>query len=107
MSIFSAIPPLVRAGVTAVRTAARTPVGRAVIGGATAGAVVDVAFDEFGNPIRPRRRRMNFGNAKAAKRAVRRIKGTQKLLKDIEKLLPRRPASRSRRDLPSGHTHVR
>lgn len=107
MSIFSQIPALIRTGTQIARRVAGTPVGRAVIAGATTAAAVDIVLDEFGNPVRARRRRMNFGNAKAAKRAVRRIKGTQKLLKDIEKLLPRRPASRSRRDLPAGHTHVR
>ena len=104
MSIFSAIPAIGRA----VGAAARTPAGRAVIAGGTTAAAIDVIFDEFGNPVRRRRRRMNFGNARAAKRAIRRIKGTQKMLKDIEKLLPRRSAPRrSRRDLPEGHTHVR
>lgn len=54
-----------------------------------------------------RRRRMNYGNAKAARRAIRRIKGTRKLLQDIEKQMPRRPAPRPRRDLGKDHTHVR
>lgn len=35
-----------------------------------------------------RNRRMNYGNARAAKRAVRRIKGARKLLQSIEKQLP-------------------
>lgn len=107
MSIFSAIPPLIGVAGRAIGGAARTPVGRAVIAGATTAAGVDILVDEFGNPIRPRRRRMNFGNAKAARRAIRRIKGTRKLLQDIEKQLPRRAAPRPRRDLPAGHTHVR
>ena len=103
MSIFSAIPAIARVAGAAVRS----PLGRAVVGTAAVAGVADIVFDEFGQPVRRRRRRMNFGNAKAARRAIRRIKGTQKMLKDIEKLLPRRAASRSRRDLPSGHTHVR
>lgn len=106
MSIFSAIPGIVRAGTQAAQRIAGTPAGRAVVVGTTAAAAADVLFDQFGNPVTRRRRRMNFGNAKAARRAIRRIKGTRKLLQDIEKQLPRRPAPR-RRDLPAGHTHVR
>lgn len=34
-------------------------------------------------------RRMNVGNAKAAKRAIRRIKGVRRLLHDIERQLPK------------------
>jgi len=41
-----------------------------------------------------RTRRMNAGNAKAARRAIRRIKGIRHLLQSIEKELPRRPALR-------------
>ena len=43
-----------------------------------------------------RNRRMNFGNARAARRGVRRLKGARKLLKDIESMMPRRPAARAR-----------
>jgi len=43
-----------------------------------------------------RNRRMNFGNARAARRSVRRLKGARKLLQDIEKMMPRRPAPRAR-----------
>lgn len=39
---------------------------------------------------RKKYRRMNYGNGKAARRAIRRIKGTRKLLQSIEKQLPRR-----------------
>lgn len=35
-----------------------------------------------------KRRRMNYANVKAANRAIRRIKGTRKLLQKIEKQLP-------------------
>lgn len=42
-----------------------------------------------------RGRRMNAGNAKAARRAIRRIKAVRSLLQSIEKELPRRPAARS------------
>jgi hypothetical protein len=44
-----------------------------------------------------RSRRMNAGNAKAARRAIRRIKAVRKLLQGIERELPRRPAARSSR----------
>lgn len=40
-------------------------------------------------------RRMNAGNAKAARRAIRRIKSVRKLLQSIERELPRRPALRA------------
>lgn len=70
-------------------------------GGAAAGTAIGaglVGLDAFGQP--KKRRRMNYGNAKAARRAIRRIKGTRKLLQDIEKQLPRRTV-RSR--APAGH----
>lgn len=89
MSIFSALPRIAR--VPAVRR------GAEIIGGAALGAAL-VGGD--GQPMR-RRRRMNFGNAKAARRAIRRIKGTRKLLQDIEKQLPRRTVTR--RAPPAGH----
>lgn len=41
--------------------------------------------------------RMNAGNAKAAHRAIRRIKSVRKLLQSIERELPRRPAARGSR----------
>lgn len=41
-------------------------------------------------------KRMNAGNAKAARRAIRRIKSVRNLLKSIEAELPRRPAVRGR-----------
>lgn len=44
--------------------------------------------------FRKKGRRMNAGNAKAARRAIRRIKGVRDLLKSIERELPRRPAAR-------------
>ena len=47
-------------------------------------------------------RRMNVGNAHAARRAVRRLKGARTLLKDIEKMMPTK--TRSRR-APQHHHH--
>ena len=43
---------------------------------------------------RKRGRRMNAGNASAARRAIRRIKAVRNLLKSIEKQLPKRAAAR-------------
>jgi len=48
-----------------------------------------------------RNRRMNVGNARAARRSVRRLKGARKLLRDIEKMMPTRS---TRRRAPAGHT---
>jgi len=49
-----------------------------------------------------RNRRMNVCNMRAARRAIRRIKGARKELQKIERMLPRRPAARSRSRVP-GH----
>lgn len=48
-----------------------------------------------------RNRRMNVGNARAARRSVRRLKGARKLLRDIEKMMPTKT---SRRRAPAGHS---
>jgi len=48
-----------------------------------------------------RNRRMNFGNARAARRSVRRLKGARKLLRDIEKMMPTKT---TRRRAPAGHS---
>ena len=49
-----------------------------------------------------RNRRMNVGNARAARRAVRRLKGSRKLLRDIEKMMPSKTRARAR---PQHHHH--
>jgi len=49
-----------------------------------------------------RNRRMNVGNSRAARRAVRRLKGARKLLRDIEKMMPTR-TTKSR--APVHHHH--
>lgn len=75
----------------------------ALIGGAGAGACPSgyhPAKDGSGRCVR--NRRMNYGNARAARRAVRRIKGARKLLQDIEKMMPRRKAVQRR---PTHHHH--
>jgi len=48
-----------------------------------------------------RNRRMNVGNARAARRSVRRLKGARKLLRDIEKMMPTKT---TRRRAPTGHS---
>jgi hypothetical protein len=119
MSIFSSLPAILSGGARVGRAAGRVLTGRTA---AAAGAGVLVgqllpdgsagacpsgfhmAKDGSGRCVR--NRRMNFGNARAARRSVRRLKGARKLLQDIEKMMPRRPAAR-RRDLAPGHTHVR
>lgn len=84
----------------AVKTAARVIPGKGVLGKAATVGIATTAYnvgsstrpvyDQNGTLIgyRPHRRRMNFGNVKAAKRAGRRIKGTIKLLNQLEKSLP-------------------
>lgn len=121
MSIFAAIPAILRGAAPAGRT-----IGRALTGRAAAAAGLGVALgqtfngagdgacpsgwhlnkqDGVGGPAGSycvRNRRMNFGNARAARRGVRRLKGARKLLKDIEKMMPRAPA---RRRAPDHHHH--
>jgi len=120
MSIFSSLPAILRGAGTVGRAAGRVITGRtaaAVGAGVLAGQLLlpdgstgacpsgwHLAKDGSGRCVR--NRRMNFGNARAARRSVRRLKGARKLLQDIEKMMPRRPAAR-RRDLAPGHTHVR
>ena len=127
MSIFAALPSIVRGAGAVAGAAGRGLIrGRgAAIAGFAAGALTGggapdetgrcpVGFhlnkqDGVGGPARSycvRNRRMNVGNARAARRSVRRLKGARKLLQDIEKMMPRRRAA-PRRDLGPGHTHVR
>jgi len=126
MSIFAALPAL-RATPSVIRTAGRaigrfigSPAGRLTIGGAAAGELART-FADGGAGACPsgwhlnkqdgvggaagtycvRNRRTNFGNARAARRSVRRLKGARKLLKDIEKMMPSK--TRTRR-APTGHS---
>jgi len=130
MSLFGAVPVIARAapiigrGVQAVGRFIGSPTGRITIGG-TAAAELARTFvggggagacpsgshlnkqDGVGGPAGTycvRNRRMNFGNARAARRGVRRLKGARKLLKDIEKMMPRAPA---RRKAVEHHHHPR
>ena len=109
MSIFAAIPAIVRGAAPLARTIGRGLTGRTAAAaglgvalgqtfdGAVGGACPSgshLAKDGSGRCVK--NRRMNFGNARAARRSVRRLKGARKLLKDIESMMPRRPASRAR-----------
>jgi len=118
MSIFAALPAL-RAAPSILRTGAQavgrfigSPAGRLTIGG-TAAAELARTFGDGGGACPSgfhqakdgsgrcvRNRRMNFGNARAARRSVRRLKGARKLLKDIEKMMPSKPRARR---APTGH----
>jgi len=116
MSIFGAVPIIARAAPTIARAGARavgrfigSPVGRATIGVTAAtelartftGGAADACpsgwhlnkQDGVGGAAGTycvRNRRMNFGNARSARRSVRRLKGARKLLRDIEKMMPTR-----------------
>lgn len=117
MSIASFAPligPILRGAGAVVGAAARSPAVRSVGLGALGAGAVSVIFDDKGmatcpsgfhlrkhdppgeGPVCVRNRRMNFGNARAARRSVRRIKGARKLLKDIEKLMPKRTVRAAR-----------
>lgn len=64
--------------------------------GKSSGQAMAPVYDGQGQLIgyKPKRRRMNYGNVKAAKRAGRRIKGTIKLLHNLEKSLPHKVVHR-------------
>jgi len=125
MSIFAALPALTG---PAGRAAAggilgriiRSPIVRGLAGGAAGSAIVGGLTggdggacpsgwhlnkqDGVGGPAGTycvRNRRMNFGNARSARRSVRRLKGARKLLKDIERMMPSK--TRTRR-APTGHS---
>ena len=120
MSIFSSLPAILSGAGRVGAAAGRVLTGRVATGaaiGVAAAQLISVdpatgrcpsgwhpAKDGSGRCVR--NRRMNFGNARAARRSVRRIKGAQKLLKDIEKLMPRRPAARARHG-PTSPPHAR
>jgi len=121
MSLLAALPALAGVGARVAGT-----VGRALTGRVAAGAGLGVLLgqslqggaqgqqcpsgwhlnkqDGVGGPAGTycvRNRRINVGNARAARRSVRRLKGARKLLKDIEKMMPSKPRPRR---APSGHT---
>jgi len=117
MSIFAALPALAgparAAGSGIFRRILRSPVVRGIAAGAAGSALVsglsgpdgacpsgwhlnkqDGVGGEAGTYC-VRNRRTNFGNARAARRSVRRLKGARKLLKDIEKMMPTRTVRRA------------
>ena len=112
MSIFAAIPGILRGAAPVARTIGRGLTGRTA-GAAGLGLLLGQTFDGEGGACPSgfhqakdgsgrcvRNRRMNFGNARAARRSVRRLKGARKLLKDIEKMMPSKPRARR---APAGH----
>jgi len=90
----------------AVKTAARVIPGKGIVGKAATVGIATTAYqtgkatspvyDQAGNLVgyQHKRRRMNYGNVKAARRAGRRIKGTIKLLHTLEKSLPHKVVHR-------------
>lgn len=118
MSMFAALPALARVGqgvfrAATGRTAAAAGLGAAAGslfsgGGAQGGPCPSGTHlnkqDGVGGPKGTycvSNRRMNPGNGKAARRSVRRLKASRKLLRDIEKMMPSRPRARR---APAGHT---
>lgn len=74
--------------------------GAGVAGSVAGGALYDAAGNYLGE--RPRRRRMNPMNHRAAKRAIRRVKAVRKILMNIEKQLPK---AKARSCPPSARRH--
>lgn len=71
-----------------------------IAGGVAAGALGGVLVDQFGNPIK-KRRRINPANGKALTRALRRVESFQKIQKRIEKSMRRACPPARRRASPS------
>lgn len=76
--------------------------GASILGGGGNGCPSGYHLAKDGSQRCVRNRRMNFGNARAARRSVRRLKGARKLLRDIEKMMPTK--TRARR-APTHHHH--
>lgn len=105
-TVASVVGAVSSAGRVGVKTAARVIPGKGLVQkAATVGAVTTAyqvgqstspVYDQAGNLVgyTQRRRRMNYGNVKAAKRAGRRIRGTIKLLHNLEKSLPHKVVHR-------------
>lgn len=87
--------------------ALRLPGVGGVVGTIAGGAAAQYIIDQFGRRVRInpktglpyKRRRMNPLNARAARRAARRLCAVQNICKDIERALPR-PRSSGRRCAP-------
>jgi len=76
--------------------------GASILGGGGGACPSGYHLAKDGSGRCVRNRRMNFGNARAARRSVRRLKGARKLLRDIEKMMPSK--TRARR-APTHHHH--
>lgn len=85
-----------RALVPIGKAVAKPGVGKIVAGGIAGTVAGDYLYDKAGNIIGTRRRtrRMNPMNVKAARRAIRRVKSARKILKSIEKQLPKAACGR-------------
>jgi len=105
------VMPVVRAVTGRAATAGGVGFGLGTLfgGGGNGGGACPVGHhlnkqDGVGGPAGTycvKNRRMNVGNARAARRSVRRLKGARKLLRDIEKMMP----TRSTRRRTSPHHH--
>jgi len=71
-------------------------------GGGVCASGFHLAKDGSGRCVR--NRRMNFGNARAARRSVRRLKGARKLLRDIERMMPTKTRTKTVK-VPVHHDH--
>lgn len=101
-NIAGAVGPVIRS-LPAIGRVITSPAGRRVIGtagGIAAGVAAGELFDQFGNPVRKKRRRMNPCNEKALRRAIRRVQAYDRQRKRVDKALkaacppPRRRARR-------------
>jgi len=78
-----------------------------VVAGATAGRGLEAVVDQFGQPVRKKRRRINPTNAKALKRALRRIEMYSAVNKRVERSLRKiSPPRRSRTRTVPSHQHT-
>lgn len=91
--ILTGIPPIRSAGRGLTVLPGVGAVGK-LAAPALAGAAGAFLFDQFGNPVKKKRRRMNPCNGRALSRALRRIEGYDKVRKRVDKSL-RRAAPRS------------
>lgn len=99
------------AGLVPVQAASLNPViikkGAEVAKDVAIGAGGVLAGSSFFGGGKRKYRRMDYGNMKAARRAIRRIKGTRRMLQKIERELPKRTVrSRSSvRHVPTRYAH--
>jgi hypothetical protein len=98
-SMGAALPALRTAGAGAMRTYGPGLLKMGKKAAEAAGYLVTGMWivDETGNIVgQVKRAKMNYMNGRAAKRAVRRVKGAMKLLRNIERMLPKQKVSNRR-----------